>query len=88
MRELKSYSVNVEVVDPRADSEEVFEEYGFHLSDKIGSGYDGVIVAVGHQEYKGLDENYFKTICNDKSFVLDLKGLYRGTFKNMEYWSL
>lgn len=88
VRELKSYSVNVEVVDPRADSEEVFEEYGFHLSDKIGTGYDGIIVAVGHQEYKGLDENYFKTICNDKSFVLDLKGLYRGTFKNMEYWSL
>lgn len=88
VKELKSYSVNVEVVDPRADSEEVFEEYGFHLSENIGKGYDGVIVAVSHQEYRNLNEAYFSSICNEKSFVLDLKGLYRGTFRHMEYWSL
>ncbi len=88
VKELKSYSVNVEVVDPRADAEEVFEEYGFHLAQSIGTAYDGVIVAVSHKEYKDLNEDYFKSICNDKSFVLDLKGLYRGTFKTLEYWSL
>lgn len=88
VNELKSYSVEVEVVDPRADSEEVFEEYGFHLANQIGSSYDGVIAAVSHQEYKGLDEKYFKSICNPNSFVLDLKGLYRGQFTDMEYWSL
>lgn len=88
VKELKSYSVNVEVVDPRADAEEVFEEYGFHLAGAIGNGYDGVIVAVGHQEYRNLNEDYFKSICNDKSFVLDLKGLYRGNFNALEYWSL
>jgi UDP-N-acetyl-D-galactosamine dehydrogenase len=88
VKELKSYSVDVEVVDPRADSEEVFEEYGFHLAGKIGTGYDGIIAAVSHQEYKGLDENYFASICNSNSFILDLKGIYRGKFINMEYWSL
>lgn len=88
VRELQSFSVNVEVVDPRADAEEVFEEYGFHLAREIGKGYDGVIVAVSHQEYRGLDEKYFQSICNPKSFVLDLKGLYRGKYSAMEYWSL
>ncbi len=88
VRELKSYSVNVEVVDPRADAEEVFEEYGFHLAQSIGNNYDGIIVAVSHQEYKNFDEQYFQSICNNKSFVLDLKGLYRGKFSSMEYWSL
>lgn len=88
VKELKSFSVNVEVVDPRADAEEVFEEYGFHLAKEIGTGYDGVIAAVSHKEYKSLNEAYFSSICNPKSFVLDLKGLYRGTFKSMEYWSL
>jgi len=88
VKELQSYSVNVEVVDPRADAEEVFEEYGFHLAKEIGKNYDGIIVAVSHLEYKGLNEAYFKSICNDKSFVLDLKGLYRGSFNSMEYWSL
>ncbi|MFM6983181.1 MAG: UDP binding domain-containing protein, partial [Chitinophagaceae bacterium] len=87
-RELQSYSVNVEVVDPRADSEEVHEEYGFHLTKTIGNNYDGVIVAVSHQEYKNFDEQYFKSICNSNSFVLDLKGLYRSKFSSMEYWSL
>ncbi len=88
VNELKSYSVNVEVVDPRADAEEVFEEYGFHLAKEIGKGYDGIIAAVSHQEYKGLNEQYFESICNPKSFVLDLKGLFRHQFKTMEYWSL
>ncbi len=88
VKELKSFSVNVEVVDPRADSEEVFEEYGFHLAEKIGKGYDGVIAAVSHEEYRGFNEAYFQSICNPKSFVLDLKGLYRHSFNEMEYWSL
>ena len=88
VKELKSFSVNVEVVDPRADSEEVHEEYGFRLEKEIGKGYDGVIAAVSHLEYKNLTEDYFKSICNEKSFVLDLKGQYRHQFKEMEYWSL
>jgi UDP-N-acetyl-D-galactosamine dehydrogenase len=88
VRELRSFSVEVEVVDPRADSEEVFEEYGFHLAKEIGKGYDGIIAAVSHQEYKGMGEEDFRSICAPGSFVLDLKGLFRGRFKTMEYWSL
>ena len=88
VKELQSYSVDVEVVDPRADSEEVFEEYGFHLAPAIGKGYDGVIAAVSHKEYKSFNEDFFKSICHNNAFVLDLKGMYRGQFTDMEYWSL
>lgn len=88
VRELKSFSVDVEVVDPRADSEEVFEEYGFHLTPQIGKGYDGIIAAVSHKEYKELDENYFMSVCNPNSFLLDLKGMYRNRINKMDYWSL
>ncbi|MEN9346132.1 MAG: hypothetical protein RLZZ60_1601 [Bacteroidota bacterium] len=88
VKELQSYSVDVEVVDPRADSEEVFEEYGFHLAPAIGKGYDGVIAAVSHKEYKSFTEDFFKSICHNNAFVLDLKGMYRGQFTGMEYWSL
>lgn len=88
VNELKSYSINVEVVDPRADAEEVFEEYGFHLNSQIGKNYDGVIAAVSHAEYKLFNEQYFKSICNEKAFVLDLKGIYRGQISELEYWSL
>ena len=43
VKELKSFGVKVEIVDPNAKNEELKHEYGFGLS-KLGKGYDGVIV--------------------------------------------
>jgi UDP-N-acetyl-D-galactosamine dehydrogenase len=87
VKELKSFSVKVDVVDPHADSEELKHEYGFGLS-KIAKGYDGVIVAVNHKEYKALDEKYFKSVLANKGVLVDVKGMYRGKMKNLIYWSL
>jgi UDP-N-acetyl-D-glucosamine/UDP-N-acetyl-D-galactosamine dehydrogenase len=87
VKELKSYSVRVDVADPHADSDELKHEYGFGLN-KLGKKYDGVIVAVNHKEYKKLDEKYFKTILAPKGIVVDVKGMYRGKIKNFTYWSL
>ena len=61
VKELKSFGVKVEIVDPHADSNELKHEYGFGLN-KLAKGYDGVIVAVNHKEYKTLDEKFFKYI--------------------------
>jgi UDP-N-acetyl-D-galactosamine dehydrogenase len=87
VKELKSFGVKVEVVDVHADSDELKHEYGFGLN-KMGKGYDGVIVAVNHKEYKTLDEKYFKSILSNKGVFVDVKGMYRGKFKNLNYWSL
>ena len=87
VKELKSYSVKVDVVDPHADSDELKHEYGFGLN-KLGNKYDGVIVAVNHKEYKKLDEKYFKSILSPKGIIMDVKGMYRGKIKNLTYWSL
>lgn len=87
VKELKSYSVKVDVVDPHADNDELKHEYGFGL-DKIGKNYDGVIVAVNHKEYKSLDEKYFNKILDKKGVLVDVKGIYRGKIKNTLYWSL
>jgi UDP-N-acetyl-D-galactosamine dehydrogenase len=87
VKELKSFSVKVDVVDPHADSDELKHEYGFGLN-KIAKGYDGVIVAVNHKEYKTLDEKYFKSILASKGVLVDVKGMYRGKMKNIIYWSL
>lgn len=88
INELKSFSVNVDVVDAYADSEELKHEYGFGLIDKPGTGYDAVIVAVNHKDYMGLDENYFKGITGDKAILFDIKGIYRNKIKNLHYMSL
>jgi UDP-N-acetyl-D-galactosamine dehydrogenase len=87
VKELKSFSVKVDVVDPHADSEELIHEYGFGLN-KIGKGYDGVIVAVNHKEYISLDEKFFKSILSTKGVLVDVKGMYRGKMNNVMYWSL
>ncbi len=87
VKELTSFAVKVEVVDPHADSDELKHEYGFGLS-KMGKNYDGVIVAVNHKEYKNLDEKYFKSILSDKGVLVDVKGMYRGKIKQLKYWSL
>lgn len=87
VKELKSFGVKVEVVDPHADSNELKHEYGFGLN-KQGKNYDGVIVAVNHKEYKNLDEKYFKSILSKNGVFVDVKGIYKGKIKNLTYWSL
>jgi UDP-N-acetyl-D-galactosamine dehydrogenase len=87
VKELKSFGVKVEIVDPHADSDELKHEYGFGLS-KLGKGYDGVIVAVNHKEYKALDEKFYKGILSNKGVLVDIKGMYKGKIKGLTYWSL
>jgi len=87
VKELKSYGLTVDVVDPHADSDDLKHEYGFGLS-KMGKGYDGVIVAVNHKEYLKLDEAYFKKLLSNKGVLVDVKGIYRRRIKELSYWSL
>ena len=87
VKELKSYGVKVDIVDPHADSKELKHEYGFGLN-KLGKNYDGVIVAVNHKEYRSLDEKFFKKILSKKGVLADVKGLYKGKVKGVAYWSL
>jgi UDP-N-acetyl-D-glucosamine/UDP-N-acetyl-D-galactosamine dehydrogenase len=87
VKELKAYSLNVDVADPHAESNELKHEYGFELS-AVGSGYDAVVVTVPHNEYKKLDDAYFASITNEKALIADLKGIYRGKLSSRVYWSL
>lgn len=88
IKELKSYGLNVEVVDPHASSNEFKHEYGVELTAKTANNYDAVIVAVNHKEYVNLDENYFKSITSENGILVDVKGIYRNKIKDMTYWSL
>lgn len=88
IRELQSFNVNVEVVDPYASSEELQHEYGFGLVAEAGKDYDAVVVAVPHNAYLELDENYFKSIMNGSPILVDLKGIFRNKIKDIEYTSL
>jgi UDP-N-acetyl-D-galactosamine dehydrogenase len=87
--EMRSFMLNVDVVDAFADPAEVRHEYDLELLPQAGKGYDAVVVAVAHEPYTRLDENYFRGICNDDHpLLVDVKGIYRGKIKSMHYMSL
>lgn len=71
VHELTTYGVQVDVYDPHADPEEVKHEYGLSLVSSPGKAYDGIVLAVGHEEFKQLPWNTLKT---DKTVVFDVKG--------------
>ncbi len=87
-RELLSYGVKVDVIDPYADAEEVKEEYQFNLTDKASNDYDVIMAAVSHDKYLELDEAYFKTLVTENALFVDIKGNYRDKIKELNYWSL
>jgi UDP-N-acetyl-D-galactosamine dehydrogenase len=88
VNELKQYGINVDVTDPFANNKELVAEYNFGLTEKLGDDYDVVIVAVSHQPYLDLTEDYFKSITRDHGILVDVKGIYRNRVKDLVYWSL
>ena len=88
VKELKSYSLNVHVTDPHAESAELKHEYGFGLTPELTNDYDAVIVTVPHNNYKSLDDAYFSSISKPHAMIADLKGIYRGKITSRKYWSL
>lgn len=88
IKELLSYGIEVDVVDPHADAEEVHEEYGIHMAKNQSGKYDAIVSAVSHKEYIGLNEGDFAKMLANPGFVFDVKGIYRGKFTSINYLSL
>lgn len=88
IRELESYNVNVDITDPYADPEDVYNEYGVKLSEKPDGIYDAIVLTVNHKQYLDFSESYFKELCTNDGFIADIKGIYREKIKTMEYCSL
>ena len=71
IEELQEFGCNIDVYDTWADKAEVKYEYSLDLQDNIDtSKYDGVILAVAHDEFKTLDLN----TCNN-TVVYDIKSI-------------
>lgn len=89
VRELMDFSIHVHITDPLASPNEVAHEYRLTLVDNPSNDYDAVIVAVNHTNYKALTMDYFKSIMNSASILVDLKGIYDKPQDNgMIYWRL
>lgn len=76
--ELKNWGVNVVVIDPWANADEVRHEYGIELGViSEQSPVDSLIVAVGHQEFRELSPQKLRKFCRtDQPVLADIKALY------------
>ncbi|MDW5290049.1 nucleotide sugar dehydrogenase [Formosa sp. PL04] len=75
IKELKTYDVNVDVLDPWASAEEVKHEYNLDLLGKasqLQKDYDAVILAVSHNEFLELDITGLKS---ETGVLFDVKSL-------------
>lgn len=88
VKEIQDFNIKVDIEDPYAVSEEVFEEYGLHLSTHGGKDYDAVVIAIPHHPYLGLTEANLCSITKPTALIADLKGIFRGMITQREYWSL
>ena len=72
-RELKSYDAEVDVYDPWANKEQVKKDFDIDLKESIeNEKYNGIILAVGHREFKSLD---FKDLSSEKVVIYDTKAI-------------
>ncbi|MEC8925867.1 MAG: Vi polysaccharide biosynthesis UDP-N-acetylglucosamine C-6 dehydrogenase TviB [Pseudomonadota bacterium] len=72
--ELKQYGVNVDVYDPWVNKQEALQEYGVEVIDQPKqASYEGVIVAVAHNEFKALGIEGIKALAMPTHVIYDLK---------------
>ena len=88
VQDLIDYGVHVDVMDCCADAEEVYRQHRLVIAEKADKGYDVVILAVAHDEYRHFSEDDILALCNPEAMFADLKGHYRNRFSKLAYWNL
>lgn len=95
VRELAEYGVDSVIHDPVADRTEMKRLYGVSCVDASElCDLDGVIVATGHDAFKGMTPSDYSTMYADFSgakVFFDVKGIYdKSEFKSasFDYWRL
>lgn len=74
VNELKEYNITVDIVDPWCSSEEAQHEYGVSTMTTAEEGiYDGIVLAVGHQEFKDLGAEAIRKLGKQSHVLYDLK---------------
>jgi UDP-N-acetyl-D-galactosamine dehydrogenase len=72
--ELNAYGTSVDVHDPWVSAGEAKEEYGIDVvADPKQGGYDVVVVAVGHRQFKEMGADGIRAFGKPTSLVYDIK---------------
>jgi UDP-N-acetyl-D-galactosamine dehydrogenase len=88
VKEIQSFNIKVDVVDPFAEPDEVKEEYGLALASADGRDYDAIIIATAHEPYRNLTPADLYELTRPTGLIADLKGIFKGRITERDYWSL
>lgn len=74
VKELKDFNMDVDVYDSWANSDEVYQEYGIELVNKLEVGkYDGIVLAVDHTDFKTMGGEKIRALGKNKHVLYDVK---------------
>lgn len=75
--ELEDFGVSVDVHDPWVNAEEAQKEYGITpVATPQAGTYDGIVLAVAHEEFKAMGAAAIRALGHDRSVLFDLKSVY------------
>ncbi len=76
-REFADYGMRVDIHDPWADPAHAASEYGIDLLEELGEhGYEAIVVAVAHDQFRALGVDGLRRLAGDRSVIYDIKGIF------------
>ena len=73
VNELLQFNMNVDVYDPKADKQQVFNEFGINLIDSITEKYEAIVLTVPHKEF--FDLNIKSLFSSNQAILFDIKSV-------------
>lgn len=74
VRELGEYNIEVDVYDPWVDPAEAVREYEIEpIASPAAGAYDGIILAVAHEQFVGMGVQAIRTLGKSEHILYDLK---------------
>ena len=75
--QLEKYSICVDIYDPLADKDEVYEEYNREIIDDLKTEYyDGIIIVIPHEEFISDGVNRIKSLMKTENVLFDIKSIF------------
>lgn len=72
--ELREYNIEVDVYDPWVSADEAVHEYGIRpVTEPADNAYDGIVLAVAHEQFKCLTEAELRRFGKADHVLYDLK---------------
>jgi UDP-N-acetyl-D-galactosamine dehydrogenase len=74
VREMEDYGIKVDIYDPLSSAEEAEVEYNVTpISGPVDNAYDGIIIAVAHDEFRNMGVDSIRKLCKQNGIIYDLK---------------